>query len=50
VGWVAVIAGVLSIVGIFVMAQAVMLVTIIFVIIWLAWAGLELRRPAKHKR
>jgi hypothetical protein len=43
-GWAAVIAGLLGILGIFAKAPIVMPVTIVFVIIWLAWAGSELRR------
>ena len=50
VGWAALIAGVLSILAIFVMAQGVLLASFIFTIIWLAWAGIELRKPAPHSR
>lgn len=45
-GWVAVIAGILSIVGLFAPnSLGVFLGNIVFAIIWLAWAGSELRKP-----
>ncbi len=46
VGWVGVIAGVLSILGVFApTAFLVFIGAFVFAIIWLAWAGAELRRP-----
>lgn len=45
VGWVAAIAGVLEILGVLATHPLVMLGGFVFVIIWLAWAGSELRRP-----
>lgn len=44
-GWVAAIAGVLSILGVFATSPVVMLGGFVFAIVWLAWAGSELRRP-----
>ncbi|HTD48789.1 MAG TPA: DUF4386 family protein [bacterium] len=45
-GWVGVIAGLLSLAGVAASASfPVFLGTIVFDVIWLAWAGVELRRP-----
>ncbi len=46
VGWVGVIAGILSVAGTFAPTSlSLFLGSIVFVIIWLAWAGSELRKP-----
>ncbi len=46
VGWVGVIAGVLSVWSLFATTSpAVFLGSLVFAIVWLAWAGSELRRP-----
>ena len=46
VGWVGVIAGLLTLAGVFsVAAFPLMIGSILFDILWLAWAGLELRKP-----
>ncbi len=48
VGWVALVAGVLSVLGVFVRGQDVIFIgSLLFTIVWLIWAGVELRRPAK---
>jgi len=45
-GWVGVIAGLLSLAGVFASASfAVLIGTIVFDVIWLAWAGVELLSP-----
>lgn len=50
VGWVGVIAGLLSLVGIFAPTSlGVFLGSIVFVIVWLAWAGSELRKPQQQR-
>jgi len=46
VGWVGVIAGLLNLAGVFASASfPVFLGTIVFDVVWLAWAGVELRQP-----
>ncbi len=48
-GWVAYVAGILTLLGLFTANSAVFLLSFLLVIIWLAWAGFELRSAASMK-
>jgi hypothetical protein len=43
-GWVAIIAGILEILQVFISQMALMAAGFLFVIVWLAWGGVQLRR------